>query len=334
MTGVGRAAAGPNIALIKYWGNRGDPSLRLAANGSISLTLDTLSTEVQVSFQEGLRADTLQVNGQPAGGDRLTRAQSFMDQVRRLTHEPRFASIDSRSNFPMGAGIASSASAFAALALAAVQAAGKRLRPSELSRLARLGSGSACRSVYGGYVEWIATAEDATSQAEPLQPPEHWPLVDLIALIDESHKPVGSTEGHALAATSPLQAARLADTPRRLDACRQALRLRDFAALAEIVELDCNLMHAVMLTSTPRLVYWQPATLALIHRITRMRQSGLNVCYTIDAGPTVHCLSEPSCAGEATAALEAVEGVRRVLRASPGPGVRLLAADGQALDRP
>jgi len=330
MTEVARAAAGPNIALIKYWGNRGDPALRLAANGSISLTLDTLWTEVQVSYEERLLADTMQINGQPADAPRLARARNFMNQVRRIAKDTRFASIETRTNFPMGAGIASSAAAFAALALAAIHAAGKSLEPPELSRLARLGSGSACRSIYGGYVEWIAGGAHESSQAEPLLPPEHWPLVDLIALIDEAHKPVGSTEGHALASTSPLQLARLADTPRRLDACRQALRQRDFGRFAEIVELDSNLMHAVMLTSAPPLVYWQPATLSVMGLVARMRQDGLGVCYTIDAGPTVHCLCEPSCAAQVTAALEAVEGVRRVLRAAPGAGVRLVDEGGAA----
>jgi len=322
MIGSARAVAGPNIALIKYWGNRGDPALRLAANGSISITLDSLCTEVQITFDESLQADRLRVNGQVADGPSLARTRSFLEQVRRLASLQCHASVESRTNFPIGAGIASSAAAFAALAMASSHAAGLRLELPELSRLARLGSGSACRSIFGGYVEWIAGAAHETSQAEALFPPNHWELVDLIALIDEVHKPVGSTEGHALAPTSPLQPARLADTPRRLEACRHAIRQRDFAALAEVVELDSNMMHAVMLSSTPSLIYWQPATLSVMDLVAHLRRDGAAVCYTIDAGPSVHCLCEPGHAETVSSALAALDGVRRVLRASPGVGAR------------
>jgi diphosphomevalonate decarboxylase len=143
-------------------------------------------------------------------------------------------------------------------------------------------------------------------------------------VIDEVHKPVGSTEGHALAATSPLQAARLADAPRRLDACRRAIRQRDFAALAQVVELDSNMMHAVMLTSAPPLVYWQPGTLSVMDLVANLRRNGAAVCYTIDAGPTVHCLCEPGHAETVSAALAELDAVLRVLRASPGAGARLI----------
>ncbi len=154
----------------------------------------------------------------------------------------------------MGAGIASSASAFAALALAASAAAGLKLSEKDLSRLARRGSGSACRSIPGGFVEWQAGQDDDTSYAVSIAPPEHWALVDCIAIVSQEHKPTGSAEGQALAHTSLLQAARLADAPRRLEICRRAILDRDFAAFAEVVELDSNLMHAVMMTSSSPLV--------------------------------------------------------------------------------
>jgi len=325
-TRTARAAAGPNIALIKYWGNRGDPVLRLAASNSISLTLDGLWTEIRVRFDETLQADSLSVNDQTATGPQLARTSAFLDIVRSRAGLQAHAAVDSQTNFPVGAGIASSAAAFAALALAASHAAGLRLTPPELSRLARRGSGSACRSIYGGFVEWIAGPDDETSQAEPLFPPEHWELIDLVALIGEAHKPVGSTEGHALAGTSPLQDARLAHTPQRLAVCRDALRLRDFARLAAVVELDSNMMHAVMLTSSPPLVYWQPATVAVVDLVSTLRRQGVAVCTTIDAGPSVHCLCAAADAEQVSAALSQVDGVLRVLRASPGAGARLLQA--------
>jgi diphosphomevalonate decarboxylase len=138
------------------------------------------------------------------------------------------------------------------------------------------------------------------------------------------HKPTGSTEGHALADTSPLQAARLADAPRRLDLCRRAILERDFEALAQVVELDSNMMHAVMMTSTPPLLYWQPATLAIMRAVQSWRQGGLSACYTTDAGPNVHvlCLSQDS--KEVTARLLHIPGVSTVLQATPGRAAQLV----------
>ena len=231
------AAAGPNIALIKYWGNR-DPELRIPASGSISLTLAALEVVTSVAFLEGQKADRLAINGTPASPAAAARVTKLLDVVRQASGLDAAARVDSTSNFPAGTGIASSAAAFAALAAAAVAAAGLQMDDQALSRLARRGSGSACRSVFGGYVEWIPGEDDAHSFAQPLQPPEHWRLVDVIAVVDETPKAVSSTQGHALAPTSPLQNARLEGAPERLRRCRRAIEQRDFEALAEIVELN------------------------------------------------------------------------------------------------
>jgi diphosphomevalonate decarboxylase len=317
------AQAHPNIALIKYWGNR-DDDLRLPSNGSISLTLDTLTVETSVTFLPELRADDITLNGEPASPESASRITRHLDLVRALADSTTHASIVSRSNFPMGAGIASSAAAYAALTVAAAAAAGLRLTPQDLSRLARRGSGSASRSIFGGYVEWPAGGDDATSYARPLAPAEPWRLIDLVAIVSEEHKTTGSTSGHTLAATSPLQAARVQDTPRRLDACRAAILDRDFPSLARIVEIDSNLLHAVMLTSEPPLQYWHPATLSIMDAVRRWRAQGLGVCYTIDAGPNVHCLCLPGDAPALLMRLSAIPGVQRVLTAGPGPGAALL----------
>ena len=178
--GTASAVASPNIALIKYWGNR-DHELRLPSNGSISLTLSGLETRTTVSFDEALPSDRLTVDGSPPANSTLVRVSEHLDRIRHLAgiHTP--ARVESRNNFPAGVGVASSASAFAALTLAGTAAADLSLTPKELSRLARLGSGSACRSNFGGYVEWYAGETAADSHAEPLAPPEHWDLIDLIA---------------------------------------------------------------------------------------------------------------------------------------------------------
>jgi len=311
------ATASPNIALIKYWGNR-DEALRLPSNGSISLTLAGLTCRTAVSFEADLPADVLTVNGAmetPAGTERVSR---HLDLIRAQAGLRLPARVESQTDFPAATGLASSAAAFAALTLAAASAAGLDLPPRELSRLARRGSGSACRSIFGGYVEWRASDSDAQSIAEPLAPPDHWHLVDVVAIVSADPKAIGSTEGHRLAATSPLQASRVADAPRRLSLCREAILRRDFEGLAAVCELDSNWMHAVMLTSRPALIYWLPATLAVMHAVAELRRSGVPVFYTIDAGPNVHCLTPVEAHAAVAERLRAVVGVRQLLLAHPG----------------
>ena len=322
MTTMAHARAYGNIALIKYWGDR-DPRLRLPSNASISMNLAGLYTRTSVSFDPAFQSDALTLNGRVLKGQALSRVSASLSQVRLLAGVHQYAQVTSENNFPMGAGIASSASAFAALALAASAAAGLALSQKQLSRLARTGSGSACRSVPGGFVEWQVGVGEEDSYAFSIAPPEHWALADCIALISQEHKDVGSRDGHVLADSSTLQAARVADTPRRLSICRRAILERDFEALAEITELDCHLMHAVMQTSAPRLVYWRPATLAVMRAVVAWRRSGVPVFFTIDAGPNVHVLCPADEVLQVEALLRQVEGVEEVLRALPGGPARL-----------
>jgi diphosphomevalonate decarboxylase len=232
--------------------------------------------------------------------------------------------VISENNFPTGSGIASSASAFAALALAASTAAGLDLDEKGLSILARTGSGSAARSIPGGFVEWHPGNGHQSSYAYTIAPPDHWDLADLVAVISKAHKATGSTSGHALADSSPLQAARVADAPRRLATCRRALLDRDFDKFAEVVELDSNIMHAVMQTSTPPLIYWQPATVAVMHAVRSWRNSGLPVCYTIDAGPNVHVITLKEEYSKVNRLLKDIPGVEDVLPAFPGGPAKLI----------
>ena len=311
------AIAHPNIAFIKYWGDI-DPELRIPANGSISMNLDSLYTRTTVGFDLDLAADELCIGGELVSGIRHERVTKFLDHVRRISGMQAYARVESENNFPSGTGIASSASAFAALSLAASSAASIQLDDPALSRLARRGSGSACRSVPGGFVEWQPGNTDANSFSTSIAPPDHWALNDCIAIVSQEHKETGSQSGHSLADTSPLQAARVADTPRRLDLCRIAILNRDFETFAEIIELDSNLMHAVMMTSQPRLIYWQPATLAVIQAVKELRGDGIPVCCTIDAGPNVHVLTPAEHAPFVIASLTHVPGVSKVLSARPG----------------
>ncbi len=318
------ALAHPNIAFIKYWGNQ-DGSLRLPANGSISMNLAGLETRTSVTFSVSRQNDSLTLNNKLITGAGLQRVIAFLDLARQMAGMDLRAEVISESNFPAGAGLASSAAAFAALALAAAKATGLERDEAGLSRLARRGSGSACRSIPAGFVEWRMGREDANSYAISIAPPGHWDLADCIAMVSNDPKSTGSTEGQALAGTSPLQAARVADAPRRLEICRNAILQRDFASLAQIVELDSDMMHAVMMTSHPALFYWQAATLTVMQAVREARAKGWPVCYTIDAGPNVHAITEAAEAERVTALLRSLPGVREVLTAHIGGPARLIS---------
>ena len=322
LTGKATAVAHPNIALIKYWGNR-DHALRLPANSSLSMNMAGLTTTTTVVFDDSLQSDVVVLDGVEQSGAAKDRVVKMLDRVRAKAGVTARARVESRNNFPSGAGLASSASGFAALAVASAGAVGLRLDEAALSRLARSGSGSACRSVPAGYVEWLAGTDDASSYAVSVAPPERWDLRDAIAIVDVAHKSVGSTQGHALADTSPLHAGRVATIPERLRRTKQALLDKDFIALAPVVEDDALAMHAVMMTSNPSLIYWQPATLAILHAVRAWRAEGWPVCFTIDAGANVHCLCEAPALDKVTRRLRSIAGVQQVLSAFPGGAARL-----------
>ncbi|WP_322802291.1 diphosphomevalonate decarboxylase [Thermoflexus sp.] len=313
------AQAHPNIAFIKYWGNR-DDRLRLPANPSLSMNLGALRTVTTVTFLEEEGPDVLILNGIRVEGPARDRVEAFLNHVRGMAGLRGQAVVESSTDIPAGVGLASSAAAFAALAVAAAAALGLDLSERELSILARLGSGSACRSVPPGFVEWVAGDRHEDSYAYSIAPPEHWALWDVIAIVSEQHKAVSSSEGHRRAATSPLHALRVATASERVARCREAIQQRDFESLVEIVETDAIWMHAVMMTSRPPLFYWEPATITVLQAVRRWREEGLPVAFTLDAGPNVHVLCPGEVAPEVAQRLERVPGVRRVLTSGPGGG--------------
>jgi len=317
------ALSHPNIAFIKYWGNR-DNALRIPANGSISMNLASLETRTTVESSPDFKSDSLTLNSRKETGSALERVRVFVDLLREISGKQYFACISSENNFPQSAGIASSAAAFAALAAAGSQAFGLDLSEKELSMLARRGSGSASRSIPGGFVEWHAGIKNSDSFAESITPAEHWELWDCVAVVTVQPKKTGSTEGHLLAGTSPLQAARVQDAPRRLEICRNAILKKDFEALANIIELDSNLMHAVMMTSQPPLMYWSPKSLEIMLEVTKWRKKGIPAAYTLDAGPNVHVICTREYADRVRVRLEKIPGVAWVLSSGVGSGVQIL----------
>ena len=321
---IARARAHSNIAFIKYWGNR-DHDLRLPANPSLSMNLNDLHTTTTVAWVETAAADTLEINGSPANPAALDRVSAHLDVIRRRLGIRSYARVSSTNNFPMGAGIASSASAFAALTLAAVAAQGAELSERELSALARMGSGSAARSIPAGFVEWRAGDAHENSYAETFVNRDYWELVDVIALVSRRHKQIGSSAGHREADSSVLQPARVASAVQRLGEIKAAIKSRDFATFADIVEADSNLMHAVMMTSRPPLFYWDPLSLSVMQAVRNWRAAdGVRVCYTLDAGPNVHCICEAADAAEAIARLRTLSEEIEILQSSAGPGACVL----------
>ncbi|GAB1422381.1 diphosphomevalonate decarboxylase [Anaerolineales bacterium] len=312
------AQASPNIAFIKYWGNEND-DLRIPVNSSISMNLKGIYTETSVELDDQLQATELLLNNQPADETARARVDHHLNMLQnQLGLEPQSARVVSTNNFPMGAGIASSASAFAALTLATVKALGVDLSEAEISSLARLGSGSASRSIPSGFVVWHKGHSHETSFAESIASPEHWDLVDVIAVVSKGHKRVGSSAGHLTAQSSDLQQARVQGAEARLAGVIEAIQQRDFATFADIVEYDSNLMHAVMMTSRPALFYWQPASIQIMDLVRELRLDGVDVCYTLDAGPNVHCICTAESAPLVNSHLQAIEGVEDILLAPVG----------------
>jgi diphosphomevalonate decarboxylase len=316
------AVANPNIAFIKYWGNA-DGALNLPANPSLSMNLAALTTVTTVEFRSAQASDAVTIAGEPATGEVRDRVVAHLERVRALAGIDHRAWVASRNDFPAGTGLASSSSAFAALSLAASRAAGLSLDQASVSRLARQASGSACRSVPAGFCLWEG-ATDRDSYARQVAPPSHWDLCDVIAIVSREHKGVASHAGHVLAPTSPLYRARLAAVPGLLAAARAAIDARDLAALGEAAEADALAMHGVMMTSRPSLLYWLPATLAVMQAVRAVRQDGMAAYFTLDAGPNVHCLCAAEDADRLAVMLRNVAGVFDVLVGGPGEGTRLV----------
>ncbi len=318
--------AGSNIAFIKYWGVA-DAAINLPLSNSISMTLADAHTTTTVEWHAAadLPADEITLDGTRLQGRAAERLLRHLDRLRARAGVTHRARVVSRNNFPMASGIASSASGFAALTVAGCAALGLELDATQLSALARRGSGSASRSLFGGFVEWEQGHDDASSVARALYPAEHWPLYDLVAVVSSGPKAVSSEEGHTLAAGSPLNDARIAALGCALQEVRDAIAQRSLRLLGPAIERDALAMHAVMMTGTPSLLYWQPGTLEVLHAVRRWRDEGGPLAYfTIDAGPNVHVLCAQADAADVEQRLAALPSVERVIAGGPGPGPHFL----------
>lgn len=321
------AKAHTNIALIKYWGKRDEERI-LPTNNSLSLTLDGLYTTTSVEFQEGLEADTFSLNSVEAEGTELERVSKFLDLIRsQYNIGELYAHVQSTNAVPTAAGFASSASGFAALAAAATHALGLDLDDTELSRLTRQGSGSACRSIYGGFVEWnMGEREDGMdSYAVQVAPANYWDVRMAAVVLSDKMKKVSSREGmKRTVETSPFYDSWVDSIPADLAEIKDGIREQNFEKVGAIAEANCLKMHATTLGAVPPFTYWLDSTMAVMQTVRSMRDMGIPAYFTIDAGPNVKVLYLPEHEEVIHTTLRNVPGVTDVILSKTGQGITYL----------
>jgi diphosphomevalonate decarboxylase len=327
MTDRATAVAHPNIALAKYWGKREDGH-NLPTVPSLSVTLAGMATTTTVAFDPGLEDDVFLLAGVPAGPLATRRVVALLDRVREAAGRRDRARVTSANDFPTAAGLASSASAFAALALAASSAAGLAWDEASVSDLARRSSVSAARSVLGGFVELHAGRPgDEALAAAPVASADHLPLRVVVAVTREGPKSTLSTEGMLhTQRTSPYYPVWVETAPSLFARVREALLARDLEALGVAAEESALRMHAAAIAACPGLVYWAGATVEVMDEVRRLRARGVQAYFTIDAGPHVKVLCSPADEDMVARALLSVPGVTRTIRTRPGPGAVLAGA--------
>ena len=318
-----QARACANIALAKYWG-KSDIELNLPAVPSISMTLDGLVTETEVEFDDELSCDLIRLNGEIASEKESRRVVELLDRIRAAAATTKFARVASQNHFPTAAGLASSASGFAALAAAASRAAGLEWTPAQLSAAARQSSASAARSIFGGYVELGSGAPgQADLAATPIAGRDYWDLRIVVAQTAKGPKKVGSTEGMERSRlTSPLYQGWIEGSVALTNQIREAIADRNLDALGPAMEQSTLSFHSCALSSNPPILYWQPATIAALQTVHSLREHGISVWATMDAGPHVKALCDVADAPRVESALRETPGVLSCLVAGPGPGIQ------------
>ena len=318
------AVAGANIALVKYWGKRSTEK-NLPATGSVSLTLDSLQTHTSIR-KTNSDEDVFLLNGAEASDAQRKKASRFLNLIAKTSERDKVI-IESRNNFPTGAGLASSASGFAALALAGSEFFGSSLSKKELSILARQGSGSAARSIFGGFVEMSLGKTDHGDEdfAILLQNEGFWDVRMLIAITSEKEKDLGSTEGmQRTAETAPYFPSWIESSVSDIQNIKNAIAAKDIEKVGSIMEHSTFKMHGLAMAANPPILYWNPITVEAIQRIWQLRKTGIPAYITIDAGPQVKILTLPEYQDKITDALGNIDGVKQLISAKPGKGAHLI----------
>ncbi|MBP9814215.1 diphosphomevalonate decarboxylase [Candidatus Woesebacteria bacterium] len=306
------AIAPANIAFIKYWG-KADSALRLPLNDSISMNLSGAYTTTTVEFSSAFSADSVELLEGEFSHKEIARVVAGLDRIRQISGIRERARVVTENSFPKGAGSAASASGFAALTAAGFAATEMVLSEKDLTVVARLGSGSACRSIPDGFVLWQKGNTPDDSFAYSLHPKSHWDLCDALIIVDSRMKKISTSDGMETVSTSPLLAGRLAAIPERIIRCKLALKDKNFTQLGEVMEEDCLDMHAVMQSQNPPCMYWNETTVAIMDAIKIWRSEGLPVYFTIDAGPNVHVIYEAIHEHEVAQKLATLSGVEKII---------------------
>ena len=318
------AKAHTNIALIKYWGKRNE-ELILPTNSSLSVTLDGFHTETTVHFKEELERDVFLLNDEEISGVAYDRVTNYLELFRNYaSHKGLFAEVHSINKVPTAAGFASSASGFAALAGATAKALQLNLNDQDLSRFTRQGSGSACRSIYGGFVQWeMGQLEDGSdSYAIPIAPQEHWDIRVAAVVLTAKEKDVSSRVGMKRTVdTSVFYDGWLESLPRDLEEIKVGIADKDFEKVGSIAEANCLKMHATTLGAIPPFTYWQDTTMSVMETVRQLRKDGVLAYFTIDAGPNVKVIYLPEDEEEVLQKLNATNGVEEVIVSKVGEGI-------------
>ena len=315
------AIAPSNIAFIKYWGRK-DEVLRLPENGSISMNLSGLHTTTTVEFSSKYKKDSIEINGiqNREEGSRVTK---HLDRVRALAHISEFAKVVSKNNFPIGTGLSSSASGFAALTVAAAKGAGLNLNEKELSILARQGSGSACRSIPDGFVEWIDGDSSESSYAKSVFSSDYWNLADVIAVVSEGRKDISTSEGQKLIGSSPFFSIRKKNINEKIEKIKQIFKKKNFTEFGELIEAEALELHAIMLTSSPSLIYWTSGTLLIMKLVKAWRKEGIPVYFTINTGQDIHLICEKETVEKVQEKLKNIIEVKNIIVNFPAAGTKI-----------
>jgi diphosphomevalonate decarboxylase len=313
-----------NIAFIKYWGKK-DEVLRLPENGSISMTLDNLLTKTSVEFSNDLETDEVWINGEQ-NEKKSARVIKHLDRVRKMSGLNLKAKVESSNNFPTGTGLSSSASGLAALSLAASKAAALDLNEKELSILARQGSGSACRSIPSGFVQWLDGDTSDTSYATTIFDKNHWDIADVVAVVNQGPKDVSTTEGMQSASSSNFYQTRLNGMTNKLNLCRSLIEKKDFTQFGDLIEAEALELHAIMLTSHPSLIYLEPASIKLFKFIKNLRKEGLEAYFTVNTGQDVHIICQRKLVEKLVEKLSEMPEVKETIVNFVGDGARVIEA--------
>ena len=317
------AKAHTNIALVKYWGKK-DQELIIPQTDSLSLTLNEFYTTTTVNFDNHLTSDLVAIDQQTLSKKEAKKVVHVLDIVRQLSGIKAFARVESINHVPTAAGLASSASAFAALAGAASTAAGLNLSNRDLSRLARRGSGSATRSIYGGLVEWQKGIDDASSFAQPILENVDFPIEMLAVLVDTKKKKVSSRSGmQSSVETSPYYDAWRQVVANDMIAIKQAIKAKDIDQIGHIAEENALRMHALTLSADPGFTYFNGETLTIIKAVEDLRKQGVNCYYTMDAGPNVKVIYDRGNRSKIVEELSNIVGPERLVVSQPGPGIKI-----------